>query len=34
MLTITGDSVAYGRDEDGGAATICSHRCDPYVHKS
>jgi len=30
MLTITGDSVAYGRDEDGGGChDLLGTRCDP-----
>ena len=34
MLTITGDSVAYGLDEDGaGCHDLLGTRCDPYVHK-
>jgi hypothetical protein len=34
MLTITGDSIAYGRDEDGaGCHDLLGTRCDPYVHK-
>ena len=34
MLTITGDSVDYGLDEDGaGCHDLLGTRCDPYVHK-
>ena len=34
MLTMTGDSVRYGRDEDGGGChDLLGTRCDPYVHK-
>ena len=34
MLTITGDSVQYGRDADGGGChDLLGTRCDPYVHK-
>jgi len=34
MLTMTGDSVQYGRDEDGaGCHDLLGTRCDPYVHK-
>jgi len=34
MLTITGDSVRYGRDADGGGChDLLGTRCDPYVHK-
>ena len=34
MLTITGDTVDYGRDEDGaGCHDLLGTRCDPYVHK-
>ena len=34
MLTITGDSVNYGLDEDGaGCHDLLGTRCDPYVHK-
>ena len=34
MLTITDDSVRYGRDEDGGGRhDLLGTRCDPYVHK-
>src|SRR5258705_303778 len=34
MLTMTGDSVKYGRDEDGGGChDLLGTRCDPYVHK-
>ena len=33
MLTVTADSVAYGRDEDGGGChDLLGTRCDPYVH--
>ena len=34
LLTITGDSVDYGLDEDGaGCHDLLGTRCDPYVHK-
>jgi hypothetical protein len=34
MATVTGDSVAYGIDEDGaGCHDLLGTRCDPYVHK-
>ncbi|HWM78664.1 MAG TPA: DUF1989 domain-containing protein, partial [Methylomirabilota bacterium] len=34
MLTITNDSIRYGRDEDGaGCHDLLGTRCDPYVHK-
>lgn len=34
MLTITADTVAYGRDADGGGChDLLGTRCDPYVHK-
>ena len=34
MLTITGDSIDYGLDEDGaGCHDLLGTRCDPYVHK-
>ena len=34
MLTITADTVAYGRDADGaGCHDLLGTRCDPYVHK-
>ena len=34
MLTITNDTVRYGRDEDGaGCHDLLGTRCDPYVHK-
>jgi uncharacterized protein YcgI (DUF1989 family) len=34
MLTMTGDSVRYGLDEDGGGChDLLGTRCDPYVHK-
>jgi uncharacterized protein YcgI (DUF1989 family) len=34
MLTITADTVRYGRDEDGaGCHDLLGTRCDPYVHK-
>jgi uncharacterized protein YcgI (DUF1989 family) len=34
MLTITADTVQYGRDEDGaGCHDLLGTRCDPYVHK-
>jgi len=34
MLTITADTVQYGRDEDGGGChDLLGTRCDPYVHK-
>ena len=34
MLTIIGDSVDYGLDEDGaGCHDLLGTRCDPYVHK-
>ena len=34
MLTITGDTVDYGLDEDGaGCHDLLGTRCDPYVHK-
>ncbi len=34
MLTITADSIRYGRDEDGaGCHDLLGTRCDPYVHK-
>src|SRR5215472_6204669 len=34
MLTLTADSVQYGRDEDGGGChDLLGTRCDPYVHK-
>src|SRR5438094_9404418 len=34
MLTITGDTVRYGRDADGaGCHDLLGTRCDPYVHK-
>jgi uncharacterized protein YcgI (DUF1989 family) len=34
MLTITADTIAYGRDEDGaGCHDLLGTRCDPYVHK-
>ena len=34
MLTMTGDSVQYGRDADGaGCHDLLGTRCDPYVHK-
>ena len=34
MLTITADTVGYGRDEDGaGCHDLLGTRCDPYVHK-
>jgi uncharacterized protein YcgI (DUF1989 family) len=34
MLTITADTVQYGRDQDGaGCHDLLGTRCDPYVHK-
>src|SRR5437016_3906136 len=34
MLTITDDSIQYGRDADGGGChDLLGTRCDPYVHK-
>jgi uncharacterized protein len=34
MLTITNDTIEYGRDEDGaGCHDLLGTRCDPYVHK-
>jgi uncharacterized protein YcgI (DUF1989 family) len=34
MLTITADSIGYGRDEHGGGChDLLGTRCDPYVHK-
>lgn len=34
MLTITNDTIQYGRDEDGaGCHDLLGTRCDPYVHK-
>ena len=34
MLTITADTVQYGRDADGaGCHDLLGTRCDPYVHK-
>jgi uncharacterized protein len=34
MLTITNDTIKYGRDEDGaGCHDLLGTRCDPYVHK-
>ena len=34
MLTITADTVAYGRDADGaGCHDLLGTRCDPYVHR-
>src|SRR5438445_448300 len=34
MLTITRDSIQYGRDADGGGChDLLGTRCDPYVHK-
>jgi uncharacterized protein YcgI (DUF1989 family) len=34
MLTITADSIQYGRDADGaGCHDLLGTRCDPYVHK-
>ena len=34
MLTITADTIHYGRDEDGaGCHDLLGTRCDPYVHK-
>jgi uncharacterized protein len=34
MLTITNDTITYGRDEDGaGCHDLLGTRCDPYVHK-
>jgi uncharacterized protein len=34
MLTITADTIGYGRDEDGaGCHDLLGTRCDPYVHK-
>ena len=34
MLTITADTIQYGRDEDGGGChDLLGTRCDPYVHK-
>src|SRR2546425_4053631 len=34
MLTITRDSIQYGRDADGGGGhDLLGTRCDPYVHK-
>ncbi|MCY4527534.1 MAG: urea carboxylase-associated family protein [Chloroflexi bacterium] len=34
MLTITGDTIDYGLDEDGsGCHDLLGTRCDPYVHK-
>jgi uncharacterized protein YcgI (DUF1989 family) len=34
MLTITADTVQYGRDADGGGChDLLGTRCDPYVHK-
>ena len=34
MLTITGDTIQYGRDSDGaGCHDLLGTRCDPYVHK-
>jgi uncharacterized protein len=34
MLTITNDTIGYGRDEDGaGCHDLLGTRCDPYVHK-
>jgi uncharacterized protein YcgI (DUF1989 family) len=34
MLTITADSIQYGKDEDGaGCHDLLGTRCDPYVHK-
>jgi uncharacterized protein YcgI (DUF1989 family) len=34
MLTITNDTIRYGRDEDGaGCHDLLGTRCDPYVHK-
>jgi uncharacterized protein YcgI (DUF1989 family) len=34
MLTITNDTVRYGRDADGaGCHDLLGTRCDPYVHK-
>src|SRR5437870_7433135 len=34
MLTMTGDSIQYGRDADGGGChDLLGTRCDPYVHK-
>ena len=34
MLTITADTIQYGRDEDGaGCHDLLGTRCDPYVHK-
>ena len=34
MLTITHDSIGYGRDPDGGGChDLLGTRCDPYVHK-
>ena len=34
MLTITNDTIGYGRDEDGGGChDLLGTRCDPYVKK-
>ena len=34
MLTITADTIQYGRDADGaGCHDLLGTRCDPYVHK-
>jgi uncharacterized protein len=34
MLTITADTIQYGRDADGGGChDLLGTRCDPYVHK-
>jgi uncharacterized protein len=34
LLTITADTIQYGRDEDGaGCHDLLGTRCDPYVHK-
>ncbi len=34
MLTITADTIQYGRDEDGGGChDLLGTRCDPYVHR-
>src|SRR5438034_277117 len=34
MLTITADTIRYGRDADGaGCHDLLGTRCDPYVHK-
>jgi uncharacterized protein len=34
MLTITNDTIRYGRDQDGaGCHDLLGTRCDPYVHK-